>query len=201
MDDNRLIIPDVVVVDVETTGMAPPEHRIIEIGAVRLRDGKEHRSLATLVQPRRSVPYFITSLTGITTDMLLTAPYFEEISGVLWDFMAGAVICAHNASFDLKFLRWEFSRCGPLPPLLEEDAPAICTMKLSRRLQPDLTDHRLDTIAGGMGLSFIKRHRALDDAMVTARIIANYLEMIEARGICDIKGILKFQRSRIQRPE
>ena len=201
MGSNNMIIPDLVVVDVETTGMAPPEHRVIEIGAVRLRDGKEHRSLATLVQPRRSVPYFITSLTGISSEMLFTAPYFEEIAGLLWDFMAGAVICAHNASFDMKFLRWEYARCGTLPPPLEEDAPVLCTMKLGRRLLPDLTDHRLDTIAGRMGLSFLKRHRALDDAMVTARIIANYLEMIEARGICDIKGILKFQRSRIQRPE
>ena len=199
MGDYKLNIPDLVIVDVETTGMAPPEHRVIEIGAVRLREGKEHRSLATLVQPRRSLPYFITALTGITTDMLLTAPYFEEIAGVLWDFMAGAIICAHNASFDVKFLRWEFTRCGPLPPLLEEDAPVFCTMRLGRRLQPELTDHRLDTIASSMGLGFAKRHRALDDALVTARIVSSYLEMIEARGINDLKNILKFQRSRIPR--
>jgi len=197
MNELSVKIPDLVVVDVETTGGRPPDHRVIEVGAVRLRDGKEHRSLATLIHPRRSLPYFITSLTGITPAMLKTAPYFEEVAGVLWDFMSGAVFCAHNASFDAKFLKGEYSRWGVVPPILSDDAPILCTMLLGRRLLPELTNHRLDTVAGYMGLNFTQRHRALGDALVTAHIMANFLEMIQARGITDIKGILKLQRSRI----
>jgi len=192
-------IPDIVIVDVETTGGSPPGHRVIEVGAVRLRYGREHRAIATLIHPRRDIPPYISWLTGIKPHMLNTAPYFEEIAGVLWDFMEGAVFCAHNASFDAKFLRSEFSRCGSVPPLLEEESPLLCTVKLGKRLMTYLPDHKLDTVAAHMGLSFNKRHRALDDATVTAKIMANYLEMMELRGISDLKGVLKLQRSKIPR--
>ncbi len=194
-----LDIPDIVIVDVETTGGSLPGHRVIEVGAVRLRHGREHRALATLIRPRREIPPYITWLTGIKPSMLTTAPYFEEIAGLLWDFMDGAVFCAHNASFDAKFLRSEFSRWGGVPPLLEEESPILCTVKLGKRLMTYLPDHKLDTVAAHMGLSFKKRHRALDDATVTARIMTHYLEMIELRGISDLKGILKLQRSKIRR--
>ncbi len=193
-------LPDLVVVDVETTGGRSPQHRVIEVGAVKLRDGAEHRSLATLIHPRRSLPPFITSLTGITPAMLARAPYFEEIADVLWDFMDGAVFCAHNATFDARFLRAEFERYGTVPPPLKDDYPILCTMRLGRRLLPELTDHRLDTIAAYMGLSFTRRHRALGDALVTAQIMINFIDMMKERGITDLKRILKLQRSRIPRP-
>jgi len=194
-----LLIPDIVVVDVETTGMAPPGHRVIEIGAVRLRYTEERRRLSTLLNPGRYIPNRITSLTGIDGGMLRDAPLFEDIATVLWDFMDGAVFCAHNAGFDARFLRYEFSQWGAVPPALEEDTPSLCTMRLGRRLMPYLPNHKLDTLAGYMEIDFSARHRALGDALATAEIFRRFLVMIYRQGIKDLQEILKLQQSRIPR--
>lgn len=195
----RSEIEDIVVMDVETTGGSPDEHRVIEVAAVRLRAGKVHRKLSTLVKPRRSLPLFITELTGITPAMLKDAPSFNDVAGLFWDFMSTAIFCAQNASFDVRFLRYEFKRWGAIPTPLENDAPILCTMKLGRRLFPNWPNHKLDTIARGLKLKFTDRHRALGDAMVTAQIMARYIKRMRRQGITDLDEILKLQRSRIPR--
>lgn len=194
-----LKIPDVVVVDVETTGGSPPGHRVIEIGAVRLRYTEEHRRLSTLINPRRYVPSKITALTGITTEMVVTAPLFEDVAEVLWEFMDGAVFCAQNAGFDKKFLNYEFSQWGAMPPSLENDAPFFCTMRLGRRLLPSIPNHRLDTLAEYLGIDITSRHRALGDAVAAAEVMKRFLVMMYRSGVKNMDDILRLQTSKIPR--
>ena len=158
-----------VVVDVETTGFSPQKRdRVIEIGAVALEDGSFAAEFHTLVQTPRDIPWQATLIHGITDEMLAGQPAPEEVFPALREFIGESVLVAHNARFDLAFLRHEFDLLGfPL------NNRSICTLKLARSRLPHLPDHRLETVARHVlgGLPHGGRlHRALDDARLTARI-------------------------------
>ncbi|QOS57686.1 DEDD exonuclease domain-containing protein [Thermobifida fusca] len=172
-----------VVVDVETTGTHPATAALIEVGAVRLRDGQVLDEFTTLVNPHAPVPASITLLTGITTAMVESAPSPAAALSAFLDFAGfrpGTVLVAHNAPFDVRFLKAACARHGipwPSPAVLD-------TLQLARRLVPrgEVRNHRLDTLARVFG-AHPPAHRALDDARATADVLRGLVGRLRARGV------------------
>ena len=153
------------IVDIETTGGYAANHRITEI-AVYHHDGIQLTgSYHTLVNPERSIPYYITGLTGITSEMVLDAPTFSEVANELLDQLSGKVFVAHNAHFDYSFLKREFEMAG-----LSWQTKKLCTVRLSRKILPGLRSYSLGSLAESLGISITNRHRAGGDASATAKI-------------------------------
>ena len=178
-----------VVVDLETTGGRPTssapgrgDHDMItEIGAVKVRGGEVLGELGTLVDPGRSIPPQIVALTGITTAMVTDAPTIESVLPAFLEFARGAVLVAHNAGFDIGFLRAAAERMGlpwPKPPVL-------CTVKLARRVltRDEAPSVRLSALAQLFGATTTPNHRALDDARATVDVLHGLIERVGNQGI------------------
>jgi DNA polymerase-3 subunit epsilon len=146
-------------VDIETTGFSPASSRVLEVGVVRVENGRVVRQFQTLVHPGQPVSFPITRLTGITTQMTTRAPRFEQIAAELTGVLDGAIFVAHNVSFDYGFIKAEYSR------LQANFAPAqLCTVRLSRALYPGASGHKLQDLISRHQLKTANRHRAYDDA-------------------------------------
>ena len=159
--------PRLAFVDVETTGSSPRRERVTEIGVVQVDfDDDEVRvdEWSTLINPGVSIPAEIQWLTGITNEMVRSAPSFADVAQPLFDRLEGAIFVAHNACFDYGFLRAEFNRAG-----LPFKAKTLCTVRLSRYLYPDRAPHTLDAIIERFNIEGEQRHRALGDARVLWR--------------------------------
>ncbi len=158
-----------VVIDVETTGLSPGYgDRVIEIGAVAVDNGEIVAEFGSLVRVAKNIPRHVSRVHGITTDMLADQPLPDEVYPALRAFVGASVLVAHNARFDLAFLRHEFGRLG-----LRLDNRSVCTLELARRKLPRLPDHRLETVYRhlfGALPDGIRCHRALDDARLTAQV-------------------------------
>lgn len=150
-----------VFVDLETTGATATVDRITEIGIVEVNEEGELREWSTLVNPKTPIPAFIQGLTGITDDMVATAPAFEHIADEVLMRLHGRLFVAHNARFDYGFLKSEFKRVG-----IDFKAQVLCTVKLSRQLFPQFAKHSLDALIERHNLHMPARHRALADASV-----------------------------------
>jgi DNA polymerase-3 subunit epsilon len=151
-------IPEMVFVDLETTGATATRDRITEIGIVHVSARGVER-FNQLIYPQARIPDFIARLTGITDEMVSDAPTFEAIAGDLIDRLTGKLFIAHNARFDYGFLKNEFKRCG-----IDFRARVLCTVKLSRALFPNAPRHNLDALIERHRLIPSGRHRALADA-------------------------------------
>jgi DNA polymerase-3 subunit epsilon len=161
-----------VVVDVETTGMrAYDGDRITEIAAVVVRDGAIVDMYQTLINPERSIPPFITALTHISHAMVRDAPRFRDVCPDVLRLLQGHVFVAHNASFDWRFITAEVMRATGR----ELEAPQLCTVRLARRILPQLRSRRLDAVARHYGIEIPARHRAGGDAIATAHILLRLL--------------------------
>lgn len=175
---------DVVVVDVETTGLSPARDRILEIGAVRLGPDGE-AAFQTFVRFDGVIPPKVQELTGITPDMLVGAPDADEALERFWRFVGTSALGAHNADFDLAFLRAARGE--------ELTCAGVDTLALARILYPDLKNHRLDTLARHLGVPLTRHHRALDDARATAHILramlADARERLGVRTEADLAGV------------
>ncbi|MBI4513131.1 MAG: 3'-5' exonuclease, partial [Gemmatimonadetes bacterium] len=181
------------VVDFETTGGNPWNgHRVTEIGAVKVREGRAVDRFVTLVNPERAIPPFVRRLTGITDDMVAVAPRFAEVLAALQSFVSGTIFVAHNAAFDWKFLDAESRRASGL----RLEGTRLCTLRLARRLVPELDRRSLDALAWHFGVSVGSRHRAGDDAQATALIFLRLLERLRERGVRDLSGLQEYLRSR-----
>jgi DNA polymerase-3 subunit epsilon len=191
-DDERraLDATEFVVFDVETTGSKTPPDRVVEIGAYRVRAGRIVAEFQTLVNPRITIPPFISSLTGITDEMVARAPCFDEIAADLLGFVGASVLVAHNSAFDVRFLNHEVGRAYPGKKLCNAD---LCTVSLARRVVPALDNHRLHTVAEHFGVPLRNRHRAPDDARATAEVFIHMLSLLGARGVRDIASARRFR--------
>ena len=182
---------DFVVVDVEATGAKTPPNRLIELGAYRIRGGRIVDKFLSLVNPEIPIPRFVASLTGISNEMVKNAPVFADVAPQWLDFVSESVLIAHNAPFDTSFLNHEISRVYPGHRMVN---PHLCTVRLSRRALPDLSNHRLDTIASHFSIPIASRHRAGSDALATAEIFLLLLtELEETHGIKDLASARNFQ--------
>ncbi len=156
---------DFVAFDLETTGFAPP-CKIIEIGAVKVLNNKIVDQFQTFVNPCCIIPGNITGLTGINQKMVDKAPTIEEVLPSFIQFIGNFPIAAHNASFDMKFIRHEAVKLGR--PLINQ---VIDTLALSRSYFPFLANHKLNTVVRHLGLVNELEHRGLYDAMAVAQIL------------------------------
>lgn len=152
------MLPRYVLLDLETTGATPLRDRITEIALIRFEEGIETARWQTLVNPEISIPTFIQQLTGITNDMVQSAPTFKQIAGKLLDYLQDTILCAHNVRFDHGFLKNEFKRIG-----VDLRQKVLCTVKLSRKLYPQHRSHGLDAIISRHELHCDARHRAMGD--------------------------------------
>jgi DNA polymerase III subunit epsilon len=180
---------DFTVVDVETTGWAPDEAGITEIGAVRVHAGTVVAEFGSLVNPGMPVPAAITELTGISDQMLAPAPPVADVLPGLLTFADGSVLTAHNAPFDLRFLTAACANIGRDWPGFE----VLDTVRLARHLMvtpQEVPDRKLATLANFFGTPVRPSHRALDDARATAVILGELLgRLADREGVMTLEGL------------
>ena len=181
------------VVDVETTGSSSGKgDRVIEIAIAVLHGGRVKMAIDTLVDPERPIPSFITGVTRITQEMIRGKPCFTEIASDVVGALAGRIFVAHNLRFDWSFVSSEARRA--LDVTL--DGPRLCTVRLAKRLIPGLRSRSLDSVARYLGIEIENRHRAGGDAMATALVLRQMLNLAGERGIDTLRGLEELQGQR-----
>ncbi|MEY2974420.1 MAG: putative polymerase epsilon subunit [Actinomycetota bacterium] len=175
------------VLDVETTGTNATNDLICEIGAVKVRGGEVLGTFQTLVNPGRAIPPRISVITGLTDAIVAPAPRIEQVLGPLRRFLGDSVFVAHNASFDLGFVRAAFARAGH-----DEYRPTVVdTLALARRLvRSEVRDCRLGTLAERFSLSHRPSHRALDDALATCDLLHLLIERAAGWGVMGLDDLI-----------
>ena len=192
-----LTIPtDYTIIDLETTGLDTRYDDIIEICCIKYRNNKEISRFSSLVKPTSRfidddnneyfVDEFITKLTGITNEMLDSAPLFKDISKKVWDFLNGEIIVAHNANFDINFLYDNFKNCSSD---LIFNNNYVDTLRISRYLLPELKNHKLNTLMEHFGISN-NQHRAEADCLNTYEILNKLSSIVTANNI-NFKDFIK----------
>ncbi len=170
--------------DLETTGLSSKTDRIIEIGAVRMRNGQEVERFQTFVDPERPLDRKIVELTGITEDMLVGAPKLETVLPEFLKFVGNSVLVAHNADFDTGFIRAACNQLG-----YDYGFTSADTLVLSQNLMPHLNKFKLDVVANALSLPEFNHHRAADDAVTCGMIMARQMEMLVEQGITTLQAI------------
>lgn len=175
---------EIVCFDIETTGLKVTQEAITEIGAVRLRNGEIVETFQTFVDPERRLTPEIIGLTGITDDMLRGAPKLKDALTAFLAFAGGAPLAAHNAEFDISFIRAGCRKCGiPFEPTY------IDTLILAQNLLPGLGKYKLDIVAEHLQLPQFNHHRASDDAVPVAQMLTKFFPMLEERGVTRLQQI------------
>ena len=155
-----------VAIDLETTGLNPAEHEIIEIAWVRFERGVIVESFSSLVRPKQPIPHRITELTGISDDEVASAPSIEEVLPEVLEALSGRTVVAHNASFDRGFLETAASRMG----LAVMDVAWVDSLEAARRAWPGLASYSLSHLRHWLGLPLDQEHRALSDAKAAGQV-------------------------------
>jgi DNA polymerase-3 subunit epsilon len=181
-----------IVVDVEATGSrAYHGDRVTEIAAVHVQRGVVKPVFDTLVNPERPIPPMVMALTNITSEIVRHAPKFAEVCDQLLGVLEGHVFVAHNANFDWRFLSAEVERTTGRPLI----GRRLCTVRLARRLVPQLQRRNLDAIAHYYGIVNHARHRAGGDALATARAFTRLLDAARDRGIATLDELDRLART------
>ncbi len=167
-----------IVFDIETTGLSAINDKITEIGAIKIKDGQIIDKYSQLVNPERKIPEFITKLTGIDDEMVKDKPTIDKVIHEFNEFISDDVLVAHNANFDLGFIRENMEKNS-----IEVKNPVLDTLELSRSVFPDLKSHKLNLISKHLGVKLENHHRAVDDATATADILLKILELLSDKGI------------------
>lgn len=199
---------DFVVFDVETTGpKTPPKSpadRILELGAVRVSRGRVVDEFQTLLNPGpdNPIPNFISRLTGITDAMVRHAPAFADVAADWLSFAGTAVLVAHDAPFDVRFINHELSLVYPGRRMANAH---LCTFTLARRLFPDLGFYRLHALAQYFSVPLADHHRAASDARATAELFLRLIPLLHEQGVRDVSSARSFRsgvtRKKERRPD
>ena len=175
---------EIVCFDIETTGLKVTQEAITEIGAVRLRNGEIVETFQTFVDPERRLTPEIIGLTGITDEMLRGAPKLKDALTAFLAFAGNAPLAAHNAEFDISFIRAGCRKCSiPFEPTY------IDTLILAQNLLPGLGKYKLDIVAEHLQLPQFNHHRASDDAVPVAQMLTKFFPMLEERGVTRLQQI------------
>lgn len=178
------------VFDFETTGTSAVHDRVIEIGIVKIRNGKIIDTFQSYINPGRQVPYQITMITGITNADVENAPFFDEVFPEIKNFIGDSVLVAHHLNFDHSFLKHECLNSGLQMP----DNSAICTLKLAKRLYPDLPSRSLGNLSRTFRIKHRNVHRGLGDATATAKVFLKMFKTLkEEHNIESISDLVHFQ--------
>ena len=170
-----------VVFDLETTGFSAEVDRIIEIGAVKIKNGEIVDNFSKFVNPKIPIPFRIEKLTGINDSMVMKAEPIEKILPEFLEFCGDAVMVAHNAGFDTSFIINNAERLG-----IKYDPTIMDTVLLAQFVIPNLHNYKLDTLCKHLAVSLENHHRAVDDAQATAYIYLKMVKMLEERDIFDL---------------
>jgi DNA polymerase III epsilon subunit family exonuclease len=173
------------VIDIETTGLSKHYHKITEIAAVIVNNGKIKKQFQTLVNPESHIPSFITRLTGIDDDMVEDAPLIHEAMPKFLKFLGDKVFVAHNASFDYGFLNHNAEN--------GIGNPKLCTRKLANRLVPNLHSKKLGVLCEHFGIRNNQAHRAMGDALATAELLNNFFAIMNKKGFSTPEDIIRFE--------
>lgn len=183
-----------VVLDIETTGLSKNRHKITEIAAVKISNGKIVEKFHSLVNPEVKIPSFITRLTGIDNKLVANEPIIKEVLPKFLKFLQTEIIVAHNATFDYGFLS---KNCEDHN--LAFNNAKLCTRKLANRLLTELPSKKLSCLCDHFELNNKQAHRAMSDTLVTADIFAKFLEQLSKKEICEECDVFKFESSKIVR--
>lgn len=175
---------DYTIVDVETTGYDQRYDNIIEVGCIKYRDGEEVARYDTLIKPPKNysgnyVDSYIESLTGITNEMLSSAPLFDDVAGNLWNFIKGELLVGHNVNFDVNFLYDIFSSFNA-ELILNNDF--VDTLRIARRVLPELEHHRLEDLDDYFDIG-IAHHRSISDCEITNIVLQKLAAIIAEKQI------------------
>lgn len=181
---NQSLKDTYVIFDLETTGFAPSKDRIIEIGAVKLKDGNIIDKFSSFVNPKTPIPFKIEKLTGISDDMVINEPTIDIILPNFLEFCNDSVLVAHNASFDMSFIKNNADDLG-----IPIDNTVVDTVGLARLLLPNLKNYKLNNIAKHFNISLENHHRAVDDADATAKIFLKFIDMLKEREVSNLNDI------------
>ncbi|MCI7107949.1 MAG: PolC-type DNA polymerase III [Agathobacter sp.] len=181
---NQSLDADYVVFDLETTGFSPETNKIIEIGAVKVQNGEIVDRFSTFVNPGVPIPFRIEQLTSINDSMVIDAPSIEQILPEFMEFCEGCVMVAHNADFDMSFIKMNCRRQG-----IACNPTIVDTVALARVLLSNLNRFKLDTVAKALGVSLDNHHRAVDDAGCTAEIFVKFVAMLKERGVLTLDEV------------
>ena len=185
-DKGQSIDSNYVVFDIETTGLSPKHNKIIEIGAVKIKNGQITDTFSEFVNPEVPIPYSITKLTSINDQMVLDAPTIEIILPKFLEFVGDAILVAHNASFDTGFIKEFASRQG-----LTYDYTVMDTMTLAQILIPELGKYTLDRLCKQFNVKLENHHRACDDATATAEIFIKMLKIVKDKEVTTLAQLNK----------
>ena len=181
------------VVDVETTGGSYGlGHRMTEIAIYEVRGGVVEDEYRSLVNPGRNIPRRIAVLTGISNDMVSSAPPFDHIAADVLERLEGRIFVAHNARFDWGWVSRQLAEAVGEVPNVER----LCTVQMACRLLPRLRSRNLDAVARHYGIDVADRHRAYADALATARILIRLLDEAGRQGLADFDALRGFLRKR-----
>lgn len=164
------------ILDFETTGLSADYDRVIEVGVIKVNNHKIIDSYEALINPGVRISSTITSITGITNNMLRDQPDHKRIIPKLKAFVGNEPIVAHNASFDARFFRAELQRQG-----LSANNEFLCSLLLSRRIFQSLSSHKLSSLCAHLGHTNRASHRALGDAEATFKVLQNILDQIKVK--------------------
>ena len=170
---------DYAIVDIETTGLDFLKNEITEIGAMRLKGKEVQEIFSTLVRPRNLISPEITKLTGIDNDMVKDFPPADKILPKFAEFVGSSILVAHNADFDIPFLKHYAKQSAHQ----ELNNMSVCTVKLARRLLPNLVNHKLHSVASHFGFKVENRHRAMGDMELTYQIWVKFIDLLKEKGI------------------
>jgi DNA polymerase-3 subunit epsilon len=160
------------VVDIETTGGSYKTGKITEIAILHFNGYEVTNKFVTLINPEIPIPWFVKNLTGIDDKMVSTAPKFSEVAAKIAEFTENRIFVAHNISFDYNFVKQEFQYLGH-----EFERKKICTVKLSRKVIPDLPSYSLGKLCASLQIEVFDRHRAEGDAQATALLMRKLLQL------------------------
>ena len=172
------------VLDLETTGLSAKTEKITEIGIMKVVNGEVVDIFSEFVNPEKHIPERVQEITGITDDMVIDSPKIEELFPKILEFINGSVLVAHNATFDIGFLKNIAKDLG-----YDFDYTYVDTLPLARKLYPNLKKHKLGKIAEHLGIEVLVAHRALDDVDTTVKVLKEMMKELKKRGAKTVADI------------
>lgn len=183
----KKLLNDYCVIDTETTGLSPLEHELIEIGILKIRNGKIVSRYSQLIHPHQAIDPFITNLTGISNEMVADMPDVDEVKQMVLNFIGEDVLLGHNIHFDIKFLNAGFQ--------MELQNDLMDTLQFAKKLYPELAHHRLTDLSNYLHLS-VNEHRALADCMTTYQLYETIKQTMKIRQIAPEDLWVSLKRNR-----